>query len=1145
MKKFAIFIALFAVILAAAFAALFSEGVQTKLANKILAENLSGSKVQSVKILPNFAKIENAVIDTDSATLTFKSLTLKYSLLNAIFDKEIKVENLDFCGGVLHIKEKPKAEQNATAQETAKSLSIQKSATEPLAKIAAKETKDQSQSESAKNFGYKISLTNAKADISLLDKNTPLCSAEISVKDFYAGKNFAVQALVFSAKVKSASTPDFISAQASLLDDANGKTLNALASLNGKELLKANGKLGKNFENANLSLSCKATENDIKNFVPLRGAKFACDIFAKLNAQNGLNSVSGLSRILLEGKNLGNINENLNLLSAPKIDAVCEFSGNMNSAQISSLSAEIFDENTPLLKFSLEENAAFNFSNKSFEKAPKIILQLNEIPQSVFKKFIQDADFSVKRMGAVFLIEPDLQKNLLSIKTQKSFYAENISLIKNKRQLLPESLFFSADFNALFPLDFSAQKASGKLYISANGQNGIGNNFSFSGKNGVFEFSVESLGNIGGFLNAKNLSDFSGNIAGSFKDGIVSLKRCDLAQQDNNGAKVLSLSFAGDIDTKKPLQRDFTASINLNNFPLFLLQQFAPNFYAKAASGKLSANNKNSVLDFSGNISAESISYTNGDKYVIKNTDAKANLSGKLSETQLLANAEKISLSKNSLEFFDASGKAEISLDNAAIKNASGKAKIALPKFMDIAAVSDFNNILSGLAEVAFTIKDKDLNLSGKLFNLTPKTKAAKIETMDLSTEIKDFYNLNKATLKTQIFSKQGNSDIEFQANKQSKNSYTLTLNSKRLECNHFAVLAELFNKPKGVKSANNASKTQTSTAHSKAKNLPQTTNFAAANAGAQSAPTQAKKAVWNFGYNISLTSKLNEIYFNEKELAKQLKLLAELNNTSIQIKSLDFISCKTPCLANAKLLFADNFYNLSALNFSAKDADFSDFTKFENSSNNALDGLFDIEISATSKAGTPNKLAENLLAKLSLKNTKGGVLRLIDPDSNTGAVMGIAQSALKIGASLLSDKVKETKGIEAVYSMFREFKFDTLSFALERNADKNIEIKTGEIVGKEITICADGKIAYAENLPFNLYPLSAKGRVYVKNGDTEFLFKKLGLIKSATSPINGYSTGPEFDVYGNLQSPKNNLSEILKDATATGAASLINSFLK
>ena len=53
MKKFAIFTALFAVILAAAFAALFSEGVQTRIANKILAENFSGSKVQSVKILPN------------------------------------------------------------------------------------------------------------------------------------------------------------------------------------------------------------------------------------------------------------------------------------------------------------------------------------------------------------------------------------------------------------------------------------------------------------------------------------------------------------------------------------------------------------------------------------------------------------------------------------------------------------------------------------------------------------------------------------------------------------------------------------------------------------------------------------------------------------------------------------------------------------------------------------------------------------------------------------------------------------------------------------------------------------------------------------------------------------------------------------
>ena len=1137
MKKFAIFTALFAVILAAAFAALFSEGVQTRIANKILAENFSGSKVQSVKILPNFARIENAVIDTDSATLTFKSLTLEYSLLGAIFDKEIKVGNLDFCDGVLSLKE------NAIAQQTAKSEDIQKTA--KTANIAAKETKDQSQSKSSKKFDYKISLTNAKVGIALRSKNTPLCSAEISVKDFYASENFAVKTLVFSAKVNSANTPDFITAQAALLDNANGKTLNALASLNGKDLFKANGSLGKNFENANLSLSCKATENDIKNFAPLHGAKFACDIFAKLSAQNGLDSISGVSRILLEGKNLGNINENLNLLSAPKIDAVCEFSGNMNSAQISSLSAEIFDDSTPLLKISLEENAAFSFSNKSFEKSPKIILQLNEIPQSVFKKFIQDADFSVKRMGAVFLIEPDLQKNRLSIKTQKSFYAENISLIKNGRQLLPKALFFSADFNAVFPLDFSEQKASGKLYLSANGQNGIGNNFSFSGKNGAFEFSVESAGNIGGFLNAKDLSDFSGNIAGSFKGGIASLKKFDLAQQDNNGTKVLSLSFAGDIDTKKPLQKDFTASLHLNNFPLFLLQQFAPNFYAKTASGKLSVNNKNNALDFSGNISAENISYENGGKYLIKNTDAKAGFSGKLSETRLFAKADKISLSKNSMEFFDASGSADISLDNAKIKNASGKAKIALPKFMDIAAVSDFNNILSGLAELAFAIEDKALTLSGKLFNLTPKTKAAKIETMDFSAEIKDFYNINKATLKTHIFSKQGNSDIEFQANKQSKNSYSLTLNSKRLECNHLAVLSELFNKPAGVKTASNTQKIKALNTQIKSQKVPQTANFATANAGPQSAQARQQKAVWDFGRNLSLSSRLNEIYFNEKEFAKQLRLFAELNKDAVQIKSLDFVSFKTPCSANGKLLFAGNSYNLSELRFSAKDADFSEFTKFENSTSNALDGLFDIEISATSKAETPNKLAENLLAKLSLKNTKGGVLRLIDPDSNTGAVMGIAQSALKIGASLLSDKVKEAKGIEAVYSMFREFKFDALSFALERNADKNIEIKTGEIVGKEITICADGKIAYAENLPFNLYPLSAKGRVYVKNGDTEFLFKKLGLIKSATSPINGYSTGPEFDVYGNLQSPKNNLSEILKDATATGAASLINTLLK
>ncbi len=1145
MKKFAIIMVCIAAVLALAITALFTESVQTKLANKILSENFSGSKVQSVKILPNFAKIENAEIDTDSATLSFDSLTVKYSLFSAIFGGEIKIENLDFCNGVLSLKEKPKAGQNAVATPPKTGAVAVENA--PANPDFANEKTDQPHArKAAKGFGYKISLSNANAVLALRDKNADLCRAEISVKDFYADKNFAVQTLVFSAKLNSAKTPDSITAQASLMESASGKTLNALASLNGKDLFKANGRLDKNLKSANLSLSCKATENDIKNFVPLRGAKFACDIFAKLNAQNGFGDISGLARVLLEGKDLGNINENLNLLREPKLDAVCEFAGNMRALQISSLSAEVFDDSNPLVKISLEENAVFNFSDKSFASAPKITLQLNEIPQSVFKKFAPNADFSVKKTGAVFLLTPDLQKKSLLIKTQKSFYAENISLVKDGRELLPNKLFFSSDFGAQVAFDLSEQRASGKLYLSANGQNGIGNNFSFSGKNGAFEFAVESTGNIGGFLGAEDLSNFSGNIAGSFKDGVISLKKFDLAQKDNNSANVFEFSFAGDIDTKNPLQKDFAATVGLNKFPLSTLGRYVPDFSAKTASGKLGASNKNGGLDFSGDISAENISYAKDGKYLIKNTNAKAAFSGKLSGKQLFAKADKLSLSKNSAEFFDASGQANLSLEGMALKNASAKAKISLPKFMDIAAISDFNNFLSGLAELSVKVDGKNLDFSGKLFNLTPKTKAAKIETMDLSTEISDFYNPNSAKLKTQIFSKQGNSDMEFTAKKSQLNAYKLTLDSKRLECAHFAVLAELFNKPAGAKSANIAAKTKAPSAEAKAQKQPQNARAVAPKAAAQNIATPARqKAVWDTGYSFSLSSQLNEIYFNEREIAKSLKLFAELDKNTVRVKSLDFISFKTPCSANANLLFADNIYNLNALKFSAKNADFSDFTKFENSESNMLDGLFDIDISASSKADSPQKLAENMLAKLSIKNTRGGMLRLIDPDSNTGAAMGIAQSALKIGTGLLSNRVKETKGIEAVYSMFREFKFDSFLFELERNTDKNIVIKSGEIVGKEITICADGKIAYAEKLPFNMYPLSAKGRVYVKNGDTEFLFKKLGLIKSATSPINGYSTGPEFDVYGNLQSPKNNLSDILKDATAAGAASIINSFLK
>jgi len=1129
--------------------AINSSVFQTNQANKYLRTFAVGANVDKLNISLNTIIIEGLNLPLTSAEVKIEYLKIKYNWKALLFN-EIIIYDLDSDSITVNLPEAPAQIEEKVVEEPAIEES-QKPIQRNTSYVYAP-SKPETKKEESNNFLQKYSLRIDKANLEvLLQKKDVKNTINISLKKYLSKSILLPTQGELSCNLKSDLTSSAIDFIATLEAKNSQNVLEAILTENTSKILQCSAIFDKDFSKFDAKVRLDFSNKNFQNFVPsTANAPFNGTLFADLTADTSIENIDCNLTFTFTSGDLTALNQSLSGLENLNAQGQMAFNRKSNIVNIDAFKIDILQNSHLVLNALIKEKILIDLENPfAIPNGELLVLNIAKIPEGILKSYLPDFRFSPNKFSTSISLSKVENKDAFLIQSIRPLEFNSMNIFKN------DSLFIK-NLNSNFHFDILIEKASKisadlKLDFLEDNAPALTLNSKILFDNDNISSDIALIGNLKTALDLQVQSlNYSKYFKGtkidltskiSLVENLINIATFDTKISDANDAIILSAFTTGamsyDLKNKSFDAKSNQAKLLAKDTPFAIISTFIPNASGEILNCDITLNNKESNLIINGFASIKNLSYIHNGESIVKRVTPYINFDAVLENKSLDLNVSEFILSQNNIQAIKGTALAKCSFEEYFVLQ---HAKIAfitsLPALMNLECLNKYNNISSGHAEGLIILNENKCEASGKISNFSTRTRPEKLEVFNFSLQATKNDVLYDILSDIEIFSSRGKSQANGDFKLRENFDINLTVDNIVLE--DITLLSKAFSKP-----TVNYQKTIAPTSASNSgvnRNIqkePENEHIVTATISTDN----DAKAFWNFGRNLDFVCNIKSIQNKGEFLLKNFsgKLNAEENLLSIEnVKGLLYegkLEMTGKCIfdANAKVP-----YLMENAKITIDKINLEPLTKNQNGES-MISGLFDGSANIKSSGTNIDTLLNNIKGNAEFKSANKGVLSLINQTSVTGATVGTANAVLGIGEKLLGNKVKEVGAMSELLRIFQALEYSSLSAKASRADDMDIKIEKIEMISQDIIISGAGKILHSKNLPITKQDLSINAEVFVSEKTIAPLFKSAGLLRDGML-IEGFATGPKFIMGGNLSSPTNNLTQILRTASTGTVNSLL-----
>ncbi len=1100
---------------------------------------------------PKTVFIKNFVMSkNDDSHIKIGNFQARYSLIDLLFSSRLNISELKLSDAEIYVIDKKASAKDAPKAET-KPGSAEKPSS-PAAKAAEQQAGQKTGKSPFKFEGLPIDLNidSLEADLKIYSNVGTGIDVKVSLKSFdmprgkIPSKGALESSLVILYNKKSFSPIDI---SASILEDKSAKDsskLNLKVSYKNKDMLLASVLLGSALESFAGELKADVSETDFSDIVSKEKLfKFSTQIYAVVKADIPKKQISANGALDILCGQPQKISDKLKSLKEVRLSGKFDVSNMDEAFSAKSLDFSLFADSEKLAVLSLAAPISVKAS------APKDIvlalpdgkiasLEINNLTDSLIAGIAGADSFSFQPLRAQF----GLYKVDKSLRVSTDYPVRlNMARIGAKDNPSITNLCMDisaqADFDSLklSNIDASAELINGKEKLKINAKaaiNGQSADF-FAGLNGPLNpliKAVPSAAKYGGLGLEADLSAKAANLnlAGMTAQSAISAAELSGGIFDDKKAKILEISL-----------KDQKGMLKCDKLPISLAAAFVPDLSGNyiradanfdASAGKISAN---------GSIAAENISY--GKLISGINPSLKFSLDKDANGARLKISDISVS---NSIAQFIAGDADALFGGDFSLKSAGAKLSAKLKTLFDQPALSPYNNIASGSANLSAKYSDNALNLSIDAAGLAAKSSPETLDKLDISLLCKfaDGLKFDSADVKFSANGLNGKTEASGKFKYAEVSEISVDANSIIVE--DLSALPKFFSNPaaKAVPEVSAEENDSAKTPSNKARGVAARRKILRPYADAPKVSAYDKKdakAFWDCGFQALLNAKAKAVVKGGKDILRNVRFNARLLKDSAAISGFNADLKTSPMAASGTLTFdasKDNPYSLKDAELKISKLPVGDFIGGDRP---IIEGNFDIDVSLRGSGSNTNHLLNHLCGSARVVST-GGTVRPLSKDSQSGVVAETAGTLLKIGSAFFGKKVKELDGMSELAQMLSEFAFSKLEISAERNENTyDIDIKTAHIDAEDLFVEASGTVKYEADKPILEQQMNIPATIYVReNSKKHTLFESGGFAREKSS-YRGYCVGPKFRIYGTPSAVKTDLGDIISKTTGAIGSSI------
>ena len=1082
---------------------LFSASLQTKIFNSISPKlnvgrasvSISGASVNGLK----FGEVFYA-----------QKIELKYSLWDAL-SRNIKIDSLKITGAKILAK-KDGGQSGGIEAAHAETGGAQKTAADAAqtAEPAAGETKKF-------EFPWTVEVVSAEGDLTADGKRFEFLAKNIFIERNLKPKSASLRVATDGAEFKAA------------LETLGGtRSLKALLASGDKKILQLSASSPLDFSKVEAEARIDADDALTSAFVPqsVKLPKFSVALYAKCGADSDGSNAS--VKIVGDSKfsGLGEIYEPLKILGECGADVSIDATKAGDKISVQKFEANFSESSSPILGVS-----AVPFSASSREELEKAeIVAVLSVPPRILNSLLSGMEISsdnlsgkvsIRRRGDSFEIStlsPFLLTNANLSKAGEPI-VKNLNLLADAKASVGEKSNVSLTLTAA---DSNASKLS--LSVAAAYAGGAADvKFKADGDlNPVITriYSISSMSSLGLKLSAESSIKYAEN-----KVEIDSLSGSVLDSTGNKAVEFSALSKlfydlkGGSLTSESPK----LARLDAPNFPFAIIKPFAPEIDAGKTSAKIEISSpRKGMYEFSANMSAESISYKNGGEYALRGVSFSADAAGSFDGKTAAVKISKgiVGEGGTPLGTFDA----EASYDSAAKKLTSAKinATATLPPIFNQPALLKYSNISKGTADVSASYSKDLIGVDLSVHSLATRTAQ---NTVDLLTA-KISSDLKNTSAKFTIKSTAGETNAS--ANLKTDAEISLSLEAPSVVVDDILLLSGAFSNPNYTKESAKPAE------DGKSQRIIKPSLAVLEDEKRQKADSIAKKdakAFWYFGKDMALSVDAGNVVFKGSTMLEKFAAAASATASELKLSKFSgkFLGAEFGGASNITFDPAREIpYEMGETKFKLTGFEVSEI--FADKSAPPMTGRFNAEFSVRGSGNNAQHLFEYLVGSGTIASDGGGYIRILDKNSVIGKSASIAGNVISFAGRLLNNKVKELSGAGELVRLLAQMNYTSAVMKLSRGSDDyDYNIDLAEMRTESfIFLSKSGRIAFDPSVSFNEQKLDIPISLYMA-ASMRSLFEGLGFGETK-SEIEGYYTGPKFNVSGTVSRPSNDLLESLSE---------------
>lgn len=1158
---------------------ILNSSFQTKLANSILAKNFGGSAVENVSLGMGEISLKKLKLKLpDSYDISVETFNLKYSLLS-LLSKNVDIEDLLIDGvEIVQAPSQAKTDGGAKLPKAEYKNSANQAAEGKQASSQAAKAPSTQKSSSALDAlrEWSISVMHADAKNVKITQGGETFNLFVKIDNLRCQKNLALRSYILElgadAKFLGDKSVLLLSSASAEADDIALKLMLSTTAKNQKskvfELLSAKGKIRADYSSGKAEIQSKFKSEQLEEFAKVFSgfpqfssdfylnvefANFAKDASARLLAKNSVAKIAQVPELKNAGVNADiSIQKKGDVFNVEKFDIFLS----ENSSNVISVSAA----------------KAFEFTKNDFSKIPEgelLKIGVNGLNPKLVNGIVPN--LKVEGSQIIGAITISTKGGDIEVKTTKPFGFYNLSVSKDSETLLK-------NFNAKLSADAKILQSGiiePSLALEILGK---------SDKNLV----LKTIGKI-----EKENLDFDIKLNGSLNPLIEKIDSLSAAREDDlnadlavkinlNGKQLLVSNLVAKINDAKnnlllSLKQEASPIINLSPFsykipdgkilsiatqdiPFALIKPFAGGVDGDVirANADISFNSLNKICTLNADIGGKSFYMRNKNGMLFRDINfnivstSRVNIENFSIEFDL----GELSLTESKSPFATLSGKVKVA--DKKLNEATFKSAIALPRLLMQPSLRNVANIMTGLLDLDGTFKNNKLDLNLKLSNFKAVGVNGAIETLNSQTAatfISDIFagDFSQIDLKSQLSTHSTNGSSSAALALNLAKNIKLNLDAKCLVYEDIEVLSAAFKKSEAsqdnlIDEAKDNAKQEQATGKRKLVR-PQAAqgNIASKKPSADSFAKRDSVAIWNFGKNLTADLKLGEFKMSRQTMLKNASAHIDVTPEKLALSKFSMEIFGAKAASDISINFGNKLavpYYIKNAKASVKDFEISEI--FADKSNPLMTGSFNFDLILNGQGNNLPHLLQFLTFTANVKNTGGGVLKIIDTNSVAGATTAAASVAMKIAGGILGNRVKELDGLSELTSMFVKIDYSSVGAKISRNS-KNYDFNIDSVIvntPKFLMRSTNGKIYFDTEKNIMKMNMDIPIQILVANRGLITLFKKINYCNTE-SDIKTYYEGPTFEVTGTPSAPKNNLLEVLTGggSKSKSKSSLLNLF--